>query len=346
MKAKTFNDVLIKPKYSEVKSREFVDVSTQLGPFKFNFPIITANMRTITDTTMAIEIGDFGGLGILHRFYKTIEDNVAAYKGTLKDPLVDIELSEFKTGVSIGVKDEEKKRFEALYEAGARIFCVDVAHGHHKHVHDMLKWVNDQVFLWDRSERSKMLIIAGNIATPEGYSDLIQWGADAIKVGLGPGRVCTTRKNTGVGVPQLYALEEVWNQSLREKDPKPIIADGGCSYSGDIAKALKYSDAVMIGSMISGTDETPGEIYKDKNDRRYKIYGGSASRETKGHKFFVEGVTIEVEPKGPAKEIFYEIKDGIRSAFSYVGANNLAEFHNKCEFIDITSGGRIESKLE
>ena len=157
--------------------------------------------------------------------------------------------------------------------------------------------------------------------------------------------VCLTRKNTGVGVPQLYALEEVYRASCDTQYPASIIADGGISHVGDIAKALKYADAVMIGSMIAGTSETPSDVFRNVDDEFYKVYGGSASGENKGENRFVEGVIKTVKFKGHVKYILREIEQGLKSAFSYVGANNLKEFQTKCELIPISSGAQHESKV-
>jgi len=340
--AHTYSDVLIQPRYSEIETRSTVDLSTKVGNHLFDIPVITANMKDVTGPDMAVDIGEYGGLGILHRFC-TIEDNVKMYKLCCggfpqSDSFVDI-------GVSIGVQEDDKHRFEALFESGARIFCVDVAHGHHSHVKNMLKWINNEVFRWDRSARGSITLIAGNIATYEAYNDLADWGADCAKVGIGPSPVCRTRYNTGVGVPQLAALERVHSASMSMQNPISIIADGGISHVGDIAKALKYSDAVMIGSMIAGTSETPGNVYRDEEGEFYKVYGGSASGENKGENRFVEGAIKLVKFKGKVKYIFREIEHGLQSAFSYVGASNLKEFQNNCEFVRLSGGARGESKI-
>jgi IMP dehydrogenase len=244
-------------------------------------------------------------------------------------------------GVSIGVKDEDKDRFDMLYGAGARIFCIDVAHGHHILVKNMLKWINENV----RGDRDEMTLIAGNIATPDAYNALSDWGADAAKVGIGPSPVCRTRYNTGVGVPQLYALETIFKESMTHAVPISIIADGGISHVGDIAKALKYADAVMLGSMLAGTSETPGSAFRNEQGDWYKVYGGSASGENKGANRFVEGVVKTVKFNGEVKYILREIEQGLQSTFSYVGASNHNEFQEYCEFLHISGGAHGESKV-
>lgn len=337
----TFNDVLIKPKYSEITSRSNVDISTKLGNATLKLPVISSNMRTITGPKMATEISKHGGLGLLHRFC-TIEENVQMFQEAVK-PLDHSQPT--NVGVSIGVKDEDKERFEKLYKAGARIFCIDVAHGHHALVKKMLHWINREILNWDRSNRSQVTIIAGNIASADAYYDLCNWGADVAKVGIGPSPVCRTRYNTGVGVPQLYALYSVFNESLRMQHPISFIADGGISHVGDISKAVKYANAVMIGSMFAGTSETPGPVFRNEDNEFYKVYGGSASGENKGENRFVEGIVKTVKFRGKVKYILREIEQGVQSAFSYVGANTLEEYQDKCEFVFLSPGSMRESKI-
>jgi IMP dehydrogenase len=333
--AYTYNDVLIEPGYSEILSRSNVDLSTKIGNVTMTLPIISSNMRNVTGPKMARTVASNGGAGILHRFC-TIEENISMYNETKIDgvPLLTV-------GVSIGVKDEDKKRFELLHKEGARLFCIDVAHGHHVHVKNMLAWITKACGY----VRKDVTVIAGNVATMEGYLDLVEWGADAVKVGIGPSPVCRTRFNTGVGVPQLYALERAFIGSCKLQEPKATIADGGISCVGDIAKALKYADAVMVGSMLSGTSETPGAVYRSEDGEFYKTYGGSASGENKGENRFVEGIIKQVKFKGHAKYILREIEQGLQSAFSYVGASNHEEFQGNCELIHISNGSQRESRI-
>jgi len=350
MNAYTFSDVLIKPKYSEITSRSLVDISTNFGALHLQLPIISANMKTITEVNMARTMFMNGGFGILHRF-NTIEENVQMYRAT-KVPIkknkchchcdhhepIDKNIdSSINVGVSVGVQEIDKKRFDSLYQEGANIFCIDVAHGHHVLVKNMIHWIR-------QNYPKEIMIIAGNVSTGDGAYDLADWGANVIKVGVGPGSACATRQKTGVGSPQLYALEDVYTQLKIHGKTAKIVADGGITHVGDIAKALKFADAVMLGSMIAGTSETPGNVYKDFAGQFYKVYGGSASAENKGENRFVEGVMKTIPFKGKVKYILREIEDGIRSAFSYVGANNLQQFQKKCEFIFITNNASKESK--
>lgn len=358
MSALTFSDVLIVPKYSEVESRRDVDISAYINKcFRLSLPIVSANMKSITGPKMAQAISLQGGLGVLHRFM-SIDDAVKDYLETVS--LISQELSSTiysdKVGVSIGVQEEDKKRFDALYEAGARVFCVDVAHGHSKRTRDMLHWINNERAYENpqygkdtKNCRQNLTIIAGNVATREGAYDLADWGADAIKVGIGPGHACTTRRATGVGVPQLHAIKEVHEEFSAQGINKNIISDGGIETVGDICKALKYADLVMIGNFISGTSETPGHVFRDENQNFYKVYSGSASGENKNESGyaseFIEGISKKVPFRGHVKHILREIEQGIKSSCSYVGAFNMAQFKEKCTFVEISSGGKIESKL-
>ena len=334
----TFNDILIKPQYSDVLSRSDVDLTSNMEGLELKLPVVSANMRHITGPKMAVEMGAHGGLGILHRF-NDIDVAVEEFNSAIGDLCVKKGERSQKIvrmiGVSVGVKEEDKRRAESLYEAGAKIFCVDVAHGHHVLVKNMVEHLKSY---------EDICIIAGNIATKEAIRDLEEWGVDIAKVGIGPGAVCMTRKNTGVGVPQFSALQEVSSVSKI-----PIIADGGIKCVGDIAKALIFADAVMIGSFIAGTSETPGKVFRDEQNKFYKVYGGSASAETKmvngKDTRFVEGVTKSVPFQGHVKHILREIRQGVQSAFSYTGANTLKEFQSKVKWDVISGSGKEESKL-
>jgi IMP dehydrogenase len=326
-----YSDIMISPQYSTVPSRadSRLDMSAQLHSLlTIKLPVISANMRHITGPKMAIEMARQGGLGILHRD-NTIEGAIEDY--------MEVVTQEVKCGVSVGVQEPDKERFDKLYEAGARIFAIDLAHAHSLNCKKMTEWVRG-------TGLKDIVLIVGNIATPEAALDLQEWGADVLKCGIGPGSACMTRRNVGVGVPQFSALQEI-----AEVARIPIIADGGIVYSGDVAKALIYADAVMVGGFIAGTSETPGKVYRNEYDKFYKVYGGSASGENKhanGKKVeFVEGVMKTVEFRGHVKYLLRAIDEGIRSAFSYSGAWTLPEYHAKVEWIRISDGGRIESKI-
>ena len=376
----TYSDIIIEPQESSVSSRSNVDLSTNMGRFTLSFPVISANMPDITGPQMAAEIRAFGGMGILARG-NSFEQACAEFKLTCQliksnlifnDIAIDAEIDEFDSnhpdlskhikrwlktklrnitfndtvddefvfanpvGVAIGVKDQDKERFQKLYEAGARIFCVDVNHGHHKNVHDMISWARSQ---------NEVVIIAGNIATAHAAEDLQEWGADILKVGVGPGEVCMTRRNTGVGVPQVSALQ--WVNAVAKV---PTIADGGIKYPGDCTKALALgSDAIMVGSYLAGTSETPGKVFRNSENKLYKVYGGNASGENKNRSGnqtqFVEGIMKTVGFNGHVKHILREIRDGLQSGFSLSGADNLKEFQQKVKWNRISKGSQMESKI-
>lgn len=344
----TFNDVMFEPQYSEVLSRSNIDLTSDMGKFKLQLPVISANMKDITGPKMVLAMATHGAIGILHRFIKEGEGDdygVSDFQESIDLLQPETFNDGFNTpkllghlGVSVGVQEMDKERFRRLHGCGAQIFCIDVAHGHHILVKNMIEWVRTMY-------SPSICIIAGNVATAKGAKDLIEWGADIIKVGIGPGDVCMTRKNTGVGVPQLHALKEI-----REANPDiKMIADGGIKSTGDIAKALKYANAVMIGSFIAGTSETPGHVYENPDGKYYKVYGGSASGERKvqngqSHKH-VEGIVKMVDFRGKVKYILRKIKENLQSAFSYSGANNLAEFQQKAVLREISGGAKQESKL-
>jgi IMP dehydrogenase len=342
----SFSDYMFKPQYSETLSRSDLSTSVDMGKFKLDLPLISANMKDITENKMAVEIAKYGGLGVLHRFM-SVEENLKEYNSAVNELNVSDDFCgdiRYAVGISIGVNEEEKIRFQKLYEAGARLFCIDVAHGHHVLVKNMLKWIRENY------PDEELSIIAGNIATHEAAHDLTEWGADILKVGIGPGSACQTRQNTGAGVPQLGALMDIWNNTpiLKQKDIK-IIADGGIKISGDIAKALVYSHAVMVGSYVAGTSETPGHVYENQDGKFYKVYGGSASGERKtqngGKHKFVEGMVKTVEFRGHVKYIFRKTKENLQSSLSYNGCKDLEELKTKAILIKISSGGKSESKL-
>jgi IMP dehydrogenase len=313
-----FKDAYIIPQYSTIGSRSEVDISVVLRPIglKIYTPVISANMDTVTGADMAIAMFKAGGIGALHRFMP-IEENVSSYSK--------VRQNESDCLVSVGVNRDSKERAKALYDAGARLFVIDIAHGHSLMMKEMATWI--------KSELPDIFLMAGNVATRQATSDLRQWGADAIKVGIGPGAVCLTKNVTGVTVPQLGAIQACaseWNPSTGPL----IVADGGIREFGDIAKAVGVgAHMVMAGGLFAGTDEAPGDLVEGK-----KVYRGMAS---KGAMMTIrsesmlptpEGTSTLVETKGPVGDIVRGIAGGLRSAFSYSNARNLKEFHNNVFF--------------
>ena len=241
---------------------------------------------------------------------------------------------------AVGVTGAYMERAQELVNNGCNVLLIDVAHGHHKLVKEAIRRIKNE---------TNVEVIAGSIATKESATHLIEWGADALRVGIGNGALCETRIRTGVGVPQVSALIDVC--SVANDNSVPVISDGGVRYVGDVAKSLGLgADSVMVGSLLSGTKETPGEIIKQgewPNERLYKKYRGSASLDSKldrGESNNVEGNSKIIEYKGKVISIISDIRDGLRSAFSYVGASDVLDFQSKCEFVRVTSNGTIEAK--
>lgn len=314
----SYDDILLIPKYSEVQSRSLVDTSVDLGKnIKLKIPIITANMKNICEEDMANAISSLGGLGILHRFC-SIEEQISIFRKCQNPDL---------TGASLGIQEEDKERAEKLAEAGCKIFCLDVAHAHNKFVGEMTNYL--------AKTYPSNLLIAGNVATGEGANFLYEKGADVVKVNIGSGSICSTRIETGNGVPTITALDSVAKVA---RGKYKVIADGGITSAGNLSKSLCFADAAMLGSLLAGTDETPGSIiYED--GRTYKRYDGSSTFKNSN----IEGVQSLVPTKGPVKNIVQKLLDGLRSSLSYQGVDNLNDLKKDPQFVKITSAGLKES---
>jgi len=319
----TFDDVLLVPKHSTIRSRSLVNTNVDLGKGIFlSVPLVSSNMKTVTGPDMAMNIAKLGGLGLLHRFTSTSQQ-VRDYEYASK-------VHPNNVGISIGVNDVVESRF-LLNETNARIVCIDVAHGHMEACLEMTNMI--------AGEFPNILLIAGNVCTPEGAWDLVNAGADVVKIGVGPGSLCTTRIKTGNGVPQLTALDNVWSSFETKAGKKPtIIADGGFRTSGDIVKALCFSHAVMLGSILAGTDSSPGEVIEFEG-KKYKQYSGSST--LKNH--HVEGVSKFVPFKGSTESVIDELMQGVRSGMSYQGVDNLMDLKIDPEFVNVTRASLIES---
>lgn len=326
----TFDDVLVMPKRSEVRSRRDPSLKSRLTKTKFlETPILSANMDTVTEAKMAIAMHQLGGLGILHRFMN-IEQQVAEVTA-VKNAGAQI------ISASIGVNNDFKERAEALVKAGVNLMTIDIAHGHSVQMMDTLKWLKDTY--------SDLEVIAGNLATPDAAIDLIEAGADAIKVGIGPGSMCTTRIITGCGVPQLTAIALC--AEAAESYGVPVIADGGIRTSGDMVKAFSAgADIIMLGSMLSGTIETPGDIVNGK-----KQYRGMASKKAQvswrgdmPQGMAPEGESTFVTVKGHVSDVLHELMGGIRSGMSYVNATTILEMRQKASFMEMSPNGISESR--
>lgn len=338
-KGLTFDDVLLYPQKTHLSSRAQVDLTTRLTKkIRLKIPLVSANMDTVTEAKMAIALAKEGGIGIIHRFL-SINDEAIQVKKVKKENLL--------VGAAIGIKDDYLQRTDALIKAGADVIVIDIAHGHSDHLLKVLKKLVNKF--------PEVEFIAGNVATAQATKELIEEGAAAVKVGIGPGSLCTTRVVTGTGVPQLTAIDEC--HQVAKKYDVPIIADGGIRTSGDIVKALAAgASTVMIGGLFAGCDESPAiTIYR--NNSKYKLTRGMASlianldRQKKDktvkknlQEYAAEGVEALVPYRGRVRDLIKQLLGGVRSGFSYSGAANLEELWKKAEFIEISQNSLIESK--
>ena len=467
--ALTFDDVLILPSKSSIKPSQ-ADVSTNItSKIKLKIPLISSAMDTVTESSLAIKMAQFGGIGIIHKNLNFVEQANEVLKvkrfesGMVVDPLTinpentlqqaisikeknqisgipvvekasnklvgiltnrDIRFAKNKdqkvktlmtkdnlvtvsanismqeaerllhknrieklivvdknfsciglitvkdiekarrypnaskdtmgrliVGAAVGVgEDQGLERTKFLFNSGVDLVVIDTAHGHSKNVIDTLKMI--------KKTFPKLPVVAGNIATSEAANDLINSGADCLKVGIGPGSICTTRMVAGIGVPQLHAISETFK--IAKKKKIPIISDGGIKFSGDISKAIAFgADVIMIGSLFAGTDEAPGEVFLS-NGRTYKSYRGMGSLSAMGRgsadryfqeeiqvseKFVPEGVEGRVPYRGPASKIIEQLVGGVRASLGYTGSLTLKEFRRKAEIIKITTAGLNESHV-
>lgn len=334
MKSNTlaYDDVLLVPQYSDIRSRGDIDLSSDLGKnLILRTPIISSPMDTVSEADMALSMHAAGGTAVIHR-YNTIEEqiNLVVDATSVNENVV--------VGAAIGITDDYLKRAVLLHRVGADFLCLDVAHGHHILMKEALSTLRKEF-------GDEIHLMAGNVATLQGINDLSDWGADSVRCNIGGGSICSTRVQTGHGVPGLQTIMEC---AKTDRDVK-IIADGGIKNSGDAVKALAAgADAVMMGSLLAGTDETPGSVIQDKSGHKWKIYRGMASKEAqikwRGKYSSHEGVSATVPYRGSVVDILRDIERGIRSGFSYSGARNLAQLHSSAQFIEQTTSGMAESK--
>ena len=341
-KALTYDDVNITPKYSDIESRADIDISTRFTKkIKIDIPVVSSPMDTITELDMAREMMERGGVGVIHRFMSIERQakimNDLCYMPGTEHIIVNENLPRC---VAIGVTGDYLERAQELVKNGCNVLLIDVAHGHHKLVGEAIEEIKKNI--------QGVEVIAGSVATREAVQYLCNTGADAIRVGIGNGSLCETRIRTGVGIPQVTALLDC--VTVADTFGCPTIADGGVRNIGDVCKGLACgADSVMLGSLLSGTKETPGEIEKVgkwPNEQLYKKYRGSASLDSKksrGDNKNVEGNHKVIPYKGKVKRIIGDIQEGISSAFSYVGANNISEYHSKVELIEVTRAGQVEA---
>jgi len=340
--ALTFDDVTLVPKYSEILPSE-VDTSIILTKFlKLKIPLISSAMDTVTESRMAIAIAKSGGLGIIHRNLD-IKKQVLEIKKVKKQKLL--------VGAAVGAGVNELKRAEAILKENIDMIVVDTAHAHTKKVSEIIRFIK-------KKKSKKTSLCAGNIATAEAAKFLLKLGVDIIKVGIGPGSICTTRLVAGIGVPQLSAILNVRN-GIKNKSVK-IISDGGIKYSGDLAKAFAAgADAVMVGSLFAGTDEAPGKLIKRKGKLFKSFRGmGSVGAMNKGSadryfqskhkdksKYVPEGVEGYAKYKGKVDNIVYKLIGGLRSSMGYLGSKQIKYLRDKPQFVKITKAGFYESMV-
>lgn len=348
----TFDDLLLVPSYSEVVPIQ-VKLETKLTKrISLSIPVLSAAMDTVTESKMAIALAELGGLGIIHK-NMTIEKQVQEIKEVKKYPSNKFESTKdesghLRVGAAVGVSKQTMERIDALVAAGVDIIAVDSAHGHSKGVIDTIKEI--------RQKYPDLDIIGGNIISAQAAIDLIYAGATCLKVGVGPGSICTTRVVAGVGVPQLTAINDVYQVAKQYKIG--IIADGGIKLSGDIPKALAAgADCVMLGSLLAGCTESPGDIF-EVDGKQYKSYigmgsltamqRGSSDRYFQGgvkelNKLVPEGIEASVPYKGSIHDVIYQMMGGLRSGMGYCGCKTIEEMKSNAKFMKITNAGLKES---
>ncbi|MEV0680146.1 IMP dehydrogenase [Actinosynnema sp. NPDC050436] len=353
----SFDDVLLVPQLSRADSRRDVRLDTRLVPgIELALPIISANTPWCTEAAMAAELARLGGCGFLHRMQPAADQvrMVAEVKAVPVDPVRSPAATtdaggSLVTGAAIGVKDDYLVRAGALVSAGADVLLLDIAHGHSAQALAALRKV--------KSEFPGIPLVAGNVATAEGTRALIEAGADAVKVGIGPGGICTTRQVAGAGVPQVTAVLDCAEEAAATGTP--IIADGGIRSSGDMVKALAAgASTVMLGSMLAGADESAA-VPIERDGRRYKVTtgfvtlgvpltlkraGGQEITKEDLEDYVAEGVEATFEHRGALAALLKQYAGGIRSGLSYSGALGIDELRERAEFVQVSAAGLGENK--
>ena len=337
-KAVTYDDVLLEPQYSTIRTRQEISLGNALSDdLWLDLPLISSPMDTVTEGEMALAMARHGALGVIHR-YNDIETQASIVREL--HAATSSTLSAMATpaiAAAIGVTGFYLQRAVALCESGANILCVDVAHGHHILVKEALRSLRSEL-------GADVHLMAGNVATLAAFNDLADWGADSVRCNIGGGSICSTRIQTGHGLP---GLQTIFDCAATDRDVK-IIADGGIRTSGDIVKAIAAgADFVMLGSMLAGTAESPGEIIEDSAGHLFKKYRGMASKDAqitwRGRHSSNEGVATQIPYKGDVDLLLQDITNGMRSGLSYSGARDIIDLQTKAKFVRQTGAGLNES---
>ena len=340
--ALTFDDVTLVPKYSTILPSEVSTKTYLTKNLILKIPLLTSAMDTVTESKMAIAVAKAGGLGVIHRNL-SINKQISEIKKVRSKNLI--------VGAAVGAGNNEFDRAKAILKNGVNLIVVDTAHAHTKKVGEIIKKII-------KIKPKSVSLCAGNIATPDAANFLINLGVDILKVGIGPGSICTTRLVAGIGVPQLSAIINV-RKGIKKKNIS-IIADGGIKFSGDIAKALAAgANAVMIGSLFAGTDEAPGKVIK-RNGKLFKSFRGMGSigamnrgsadryfqmKQKDVSKYVAEGVEGFVKYKGSVDKIFYQLIGGLKSSMGYLGSKKVDILRKNPKFVKITKAGFYESMV-
>lgn len=338
-KAYTFDDLMLVPRHSTIRSRKEPDPSVQIGKTKLRIPIFAAPMNTVTEHEMCQAMAKMGGSSVLHR-YMTMDEQVSQFRSSVVY-LESSTANAVKPFVAIGAAGDWLERAEKLYEAGARQFCIDIANGHSSICVQAVRILRDKF-------GDDVDIMAGNVCTYDGARELEVAGANVIRVGIGPGAACTTRLVTGFGIPQLTAIDMCAYSILREDTT--IVADGGIRSSGDIVKALAMgADAVMVGGLLAGTSQSPGDTRNDDQGNLYKMFSGMASKEGRAEwfdseatSFVPEGASMRVPFKGDAKRIVENLVGGLKVGMSFANARTLEELRQNALWVEVSDNGRKE----
>jgi len=325
----SYDDVLLEPQYSDIRTRKECSLESHLSDkIKLKTPFMASPMDTVSGQELAEEISRLGGVAVIHR-YSTVEQQATVIR------LLKLNSTQY-VGAAIGASGDFLERAHELIKNNVDFICIDVAHGHHIMVKEAIMTLRDHY-------GPSIHIMAGNVATAEAFSDLESWGADSIRVNVGTGAICSTRIQTGHGIPSITSIMDCAAIAKTAK----LIADGGIKNSGDIVKALAAgADFVMAGSLFAGTDEAPGELVEVNGSKR-KVYRGMASREAqnswRGNSSSPEGISTTVPAKGPLKNVFDDLVGGVQSGLSYTGARTIKELQQKAVFVKQTSAGQAES---